>query len=121
MTTGAASILRRAILCWGRTDVPTYTRSRGDKKWLGAAQDLIANAGIERLRRQHVDPPAMQQSRELALDADEFEARNIAGLELHQDVDVAVGAEIVPKDGAKQSQPCDVMPSAERRHRVTID
>jgi hypothetical protein len=45
----------------------------------------------------------------------------MAGLELHQDVDVAVGAEIVPKDRAKQSQPRDVMPLAERRHRVTID
>jgi hypothetical protein len=32
----------------------------------------------------------------------------MAGLKLHQDVDVAVGAKIVPKDGAKQSQPCDV-------------
>ena len=45
----------------------------------------------------------------------------MAGLKLHQYVDVAVGAEIVTKDGAKQSHPCDVMPSAERRHRVTID
>jgi hypothetical protein len=65
--------------------------------------------------------PAIQQSRELALDADEAEARNMAGLELHQYVDVTVGAEIVPKDGAKQREPRDVMSSAERRHRVTID
>jgi hypothetical protein len=35
----------------------------------------------------------VQQSRELALDADEVEARNMAGLKLHQYVDVAVGAE----------------------------
>ena len=76
---------------------------------------------IEKLWRHHIDAPAVQQSRELALDADEVEARNMAGLKLHQYVDVAVGAEIVPKDGAKQSQPRDVMPSAERRHRVTID
>ena len=47
----------------------------------------------------------MQQSRELALDADEVETRDMAGLELHQHVNVTVGAEIVPKDGAKQSQP----------------
>ena len=71
--------------------------------------------------RHPIDAPAVQQSRELALDADEVEARNMAGLKLHQYVDVAVGAEIVPKDGAKQSQPRDVMPPAERRHRVTID
>jgi hypothetical protein len=36
---------------------------------------------------------------------DEVEARNLAGLELHQYVDVAVGAEIATEDGAKQSQP----------------
>jgi hypothetical protein len=45
----------------------------------------------------------------------------MGGLKLHQYVDVAVGAEIVPTNGAKQSQPRDVMPSAELRHRVTID
>jgi hypothetical protein len=47
-------------------------------------------------------------------------ARTVLGL-LHATVDVTVGAEIVPKDGAKQSQPRDVMSSAERRHEVTID
>jgi hypothetical protein len=72
-------------------------------QWLGAGQDLIANAGIEKLWRHHIDAPAVQQSRELALDADEVEARNMAGLKLHQHVDVAVGAEIVPKNGAKQA------------------
>ena len=45
----------------------------------------------------------------------------MAGLELHQHVDVTVGAEIVPKDGAKQRQSRNVMSSAERRHRVAID
>jgi hypothetical protein len=33
------------------------------------------------------------------------EARDMAGLELHEHVDVTVGAEIVPEDGAKQRQP----------------
>jgi len=45
----------------------------------------------------------------------------MAGLEFHQHVDVTVGAEIVPKNGAKQSQPRNVVSLAERRHRVTID
>ena len=63
----------------------------------------------------------MQQSRELALDAEEVEARNMAGLELHEYVHVTVGAEIVPKDGAKQSQSRDVMSLAEGRQRVPID
>ena len=63
----------------------------------------------------------MQQSRELALDADEVETWDMASLELHQHVHVTVGAEIDPKDRAKQSQPRNVMSLAERRHRVTID
>ena len=50
-----------------------------------------------------------------------LEARDMAGLELHQHVDVTVGAEIVLKDGAEQSQPRNVMSLAERRHRVPID
>ena len=66
-----------------------------------AAQDLIANAWIEKPWRHHIDTPAVQQSRELALDADKVEARNMAGLKLHQRVDVAVGTEIVPEDRAK--------------------
>ena len=95
--------------------------SRGDIQWLSGAQDLIANARIEKLWRHHIDAPAVQQSRELALDADTVEARNMAGLEFHQHVNVTVGAEIVAKDGAKQRQPRNVMSLAERRHRVTID
>ena len=48
-------------------------------------------------------------------------ARNMTVLEFHQHVDVTVGAEIVPKDGAEQRQPRNVMSLAERRHRVAID
>ena len=82
---------------------------------------MIANARVEKLCGHHIDAPAVQQSRELALDADEVEARNMAGLEFHQHVDVTVGAEIVPKDGTKQRQPRNVMSLAERRDRVAID
>ena len=42
-------------------------------------------------------------------------------MELHQHVDVAVGAEVVAKDRAEQGQTRDVMPLAERRHRATVD
>jgi hypothetical protein len=44
----------------------------------------------------------MQQSGELALDADEVEAREMAGLELSTSTSTSLsGAEIVPKDGAQ--------------------
>jgi hypothetical protein len=45
----------------------------------------------------------------------------MAGLKLHQHVDVAIGAEIVAKDRAEQCQPLNVMASAKHRHLVTID
>ena len=45
----------------------------------------------------------------------------MAGLKLHEHIDVAVWAEVVSKDGAEESEPRDVMPAAERRHCVTID
>jgi len=95
--------------------------SRGDIERFGAPQDLIANSWIEELWRHHVHAPAVQQLRELALDRDEVESRNVARLELDEHVYVAVRAEVVPKNRAKQCQPPDVIASTERRHGFTID
>jgi hypothetical protein len=44
----------------------------------------------------------LQKRRELALDADEVETGNVAGLKLHEHVDVAVRAEIVSQDRAEE-------------------
>jgi hypothetical protein len=44
----------------------------------------------------------MQEHRELALNADEVQAGHVAGLELHQHVDVALRPEIVAKDRAER-------------------
>jgi hypothetical protein len=90
-------------------------------EWLGAAEDRIAMRGLRKLWRQHVDAPAVQHSRELSLDADAVEGRKMAGLKIHQYVDVAVGAKPSRRTAAKKNQLRDVMPTAERRHRVAID
>ena len=57
----------------------------------------------------------MQELRQLTLDADEAQARHMAGLKFHEYVDVAVGAEVVPKHRPEQREPSDVMPPAKRR------
>ena len=52
--------------------------------------------------------PATEETGKLVLQPDEAESRHMPGLELHQHVDVAIGTEIVPKDGAEESEPgCD--------------
>jgi uncharacterized protein YdhG (YjbR/CyaY superfamily) len=53
---------------------PTYTRSRGDIQRFGARQNLVANPGIQELRRRHVYAPALEKCRKLAFDTDEVQA-----------------------------------------------
>src|SRR5207244_3684330 len=67
-----------------------------------------------------VHTPALQQSRELPFNSDEVEARNGAGLELDEHINVTIGPEVVAKDRAEQGQARDVVSRAERRHRVTL-
>jgi len=45
----------------------------------------------------------------------------MAGQELDQDIDVAVGPRVVAQDGPEQRQSGDMMPSAERRDSLAID
>jgi len=42
-------------------------------------ENLVANPGVEKLRRDHVNAPAVQESRQLALDTHELEAGHVAG------------------------------------------
>ena len=51
----------RACVRHRRGHAATYSGS-------ALSQDLIADAGIEKLRRHHVDAPAVEQSGELAFD-----------------------------------------------------
>src|SRR5665213_2136170 len=95
--------------------------SRCDIQRFGACQDLLANPGVQELRRHHVNASALQESGELALDTDEIEAGNVVGLEFNQYVDITIRAKIIAQDRAKQSQPPDVMFSAERGYGVVVD
>ena len=58
--------------------------------------------------RPPVDAPAFHNLAELTLHANEAQARHVAGLELHEHVDVAPGAEIIAKHGAVRSSNHDL-------------
>lgn len=66
---------------------------------------------MSRLRRRLAErtgrrePPAVLQTGDAV-------ARRAALLELHEHVDIALGAEVVPRHRAKQRQPADVVPTA---------
>jgi hypothetical protein len=57
--------------------------------------------------------PAAEEHGELVLEGEEAEARNVAFLELHEDVHVARRSEVVTESGAEEGEPADVVPAAE--------
>jgi hypothetical protein len=69
---------------------------------------------FKNLAVNQVHPAALQQCGELALHADEVQARNVIRLELHQHIDVAVRVEVIAEHRSKHGQPRDMVPLAER-------
>jgi hypothetical protein len=92
---------------------PRYSRSPFGILNLGASQDFVTDPAIEELGRDEIHTPATKESRELVLQPNETESRNMPGLELHEHVDVAIGAEVVPQDGAEEGESPDVVAPAE--------
>jgi hypothetical protein len=62
-----------------------------------------------------------EDAREFFLDIEDPETDDLAGLEIDQDVNVAVWPEIVRQDGAKQGEFANVMAPAELSDSVAID
>jgi hypothetical protein len=56
---------------------------------------------------------ATHERRELVLQAHQRESWNVPRLELDEDVDVAVRAEVVPENRAKESESPDMMAATE--------
>ena len=48
-------------------------------------------------------------------------SRNVTGLEFHQHIDVAVGAEVIAEYGSEQCEPRDVVPLAEHSDGIAVD
>jgi WD40 repeat protein len=87
--------------------------SRCDIEVLGLAQHAVSEVGAEAPRQVHVGGSAehCRQSRLQSREREEGHPR--ARLELHQDVDVARGREVLPQDGAEERQSPDPVATAE--------
>jgi len=95
--------------------------SRGDIKRFGLLQDLFADASVQKPWGDQIHPTSLEQAGELSLHADEAEARHVPGLELHQDVDVAVGSEVGAKRGSEQREAGHMVPLTERADGGAVD
>ena len=83
---------------------------------LGREVDLQTAASLSPHFRDEVSASAVTL---YAAEADV--ARHVLRLELHQHVDVAVGAEVVAEDGAEQRHPADAVAAAERGDGLAVD
>ena len=63
----------------------------------------------------------LEEPGQFPLDAHEAQAWHVAGLELHQDVNVAAWPEIIAKNRTEQREARDVMALAECRDGITVD
>lgn len=86
--------------------------SRRDKDILRLGEDLVSEVSAEEARGVQVDGSA-EDGGEFVLHGEEREAGGGAGLELDEDVDVAVGAEVIAEHGAEESEAPDAVAAAE--------
>ena len=61
------------------------------------------------------------ERRKFVLEVHQREPRNMPGLELDQDVDIAVRSEVIAKDRAKESESPDMVAAAEVSEALPID
>jgi hypothetical protein len=87
----------------------------------GVAEHAIADPLVQELRCHEIDAAPTHESRKLLLQPDEGQARHMASLELHEDVDVTLWPEVVAQHRAEHGQPPDVVPPAEGRDLLTVD
>jgi hypothetical protein len=91
--------------------------SRSDIGRLGFAQDPIAEIVAEGCGRVQVDL-ASQETAKLVLQTEESEARDVARLELHEHVDVAVDTKIGTEHRSEERKLSDVVPATDGRKPV---
>lgn len=73
----------------------------------GSFEHVVAEVPAEGRRRVEIDSSAKNLG-QLVLDGDEAESRDVAGLELDENIDVAVRAVVISDCGAEESQAADV-------------
>src|SRR5437660_7485875 len=83
-------------------------------------EDPIAEVAAQRTWRVQVHR-SPQNLRELFREGDEGEAGHSSGLELDEDVDVAVGSEVGAEDGSEEGQAADAVATAKRRDLLCVN
>src|SRR5512136_241818 len=87
---------------------------------LGLSHDAVAEVSAQRAGRVQVHA-APENGRELLLQVEEGKTRDVAGLELDQDVYVALRPEVVAQDGAEECQAPDMMAPAKVGDAILVD
>src|ERR1043165_1041185 len=94
--------------------------SRRGVQLLRLAKDLVPEVLAEEAGRVQVYLPA-EQSGQFALHREEREAGRVAGLELDQNVDVAIRPKVLAQHRAEQRQTRDVAPATKLRECVAVE
>lgn len=76
---------------------------------------------MQELSRHEIDPPTAEDLRQLPLQLEDSETEHCPGLEIDQQIDVTLWAEIVPHCRAEERELADSPTSAELRQAVGID
>ena len=76
---------------------------------------------MQELPRHEIDPPSAEELRKLPLQLEDSEAQDRPGLEIDQEVDIAVGPKIIPQRRAEDRKLTDSPPPAELCQALGID
>src|SRR5215213_3478688 len=87
---------------------------------LGFRQHLVSEIGAQETPGVEVHLPAKDLGK-LCFHGKERQARHVTGLELHQDIDVALGPEVVPQDRTEEGQLADMATSTELLDLLAVD
>src|SRR5262245_30248198 len=87
---------------------------------LGLGQHSIAEVGTQEARSVEVHLPA-EDLAELFLNGEKGEPRHVPWLELDQDVDVALGPEVLPQHRTEEGEPADVVLATEGGDGLPVD
>jgi len=82
--------------------------SLGDIDRLGSATDVVAKTVVQVTSCTQVDSQA-ENLRQLPLDGNEGESRNVFGLELDEQIEIAVLALLASEPRSEQREPANVM------------
>lgn len=106
-------------------DASSMCRTRTSSPWTGilnrgVGQDVVAEEAAQGSWRVQIDL-APEHRGQLVLQLEERESRSLPGLELDEDVDVALRPEVLAENGPEQRELADRVALAEVRDPSLVD